>query len=297
MQTLRSHIDAQIARNRGKNLFHPSRGDLFTFLEGTADWKEELTTCSRNEADDLVAYVTDRSLEAFFQVNPYLQVGSSSKEELKEVYARLLEHFRRPDPGTSPGLLARRHYRELQEWLRKTDPSSERIFGPLPAFPPVPVCAEYRPDLQMALLGGDPSDWLEPVLDLGCGPSGALVIRLRELGLEAVGLDRCRAAAPHCLTGNWLEFDYGTSTWGTIVSHQGFSNHFRHHHQRTDGDYLRYARTFMAILHSLRPGGSFLYTPGLEFMEGLLPPDKYRVECRPVPGTDHSVTRIRVQEP
>ena len=69
---------------------------------------------------------------------------------------------------------------------------------------------------------------------------------------------------------NWLESTFPSNTWGTVISHMAFSNHFTHHHLKTDGKFEAYARKYMEILNALKVGGSFIYTPGLSFIEELL---------------------------
>ena len=44
-------------------------------------------------------------------------------------------------------------------------------------------------------------------------------------------------------------------------------------------------RQYMAILSALVPGGSFYYSPGLPFIEELLPSERYQVTRRKVSGT------------
>lgn len=58
--------------------------------------------------------------------------------------------------------------------------------------------------------------------------------------------------------------------WGTIVSNLGFSNHFNHHNLREDGNFIKYAKTYMNILYSLKPGECFHYAPDLPFIEKYL---------------------------
>jgi hypothetical protein len=135
----------------------------------------------------------------------------------------------------------------------------------------------------MRVLDLSPEALLEPVLDVGCGSDAALVRYLRQRGVEAYGIDR---SAPEGTDGivaaDWLEFDYGEDRWGTAISHLGFSLHFLRHHL-TDGPVaealaLAHTQAYIRLLGSLRPGGSFAYTPALPFVEGLLPPSAYRCE-------------------
>lgn len=142
------------------------------------------------------------------------------------------------------------------------------------------VCAEYAPELQLELLGLTRVELRGPVLDVGCGPTAALVRFLRARGVAAEGLDR--SAPPELArVGDWLTFDYGESRWGAVLSHLGFSLHFLHHHLGPGDTAYSYARTYMALLRSLAPGGLFAYAPGLPFLEAMLDPSTYRVERVP----------------
>jgi len=140
------------------------------------------------------------------------------------------------------------------------------------------VCAYYSAELQLRVLHAEPASLLEPILDLGCGPAGTLVAYLRQQGLEAWGLDRAPSSAPHVQSGDWLESPLGSARWGTIISHMAFSNHFLREHLHPSGNPERYARRYMQVLGALKPAGSFLYAPGLPFLEQHLPAERYCVE-------------------
>ena len=144
------------------------------------------------------------------------------------------------------------------------------------------LCAEYSPALQLRVLALDAAALAEPILDLGCGPSAALVRELRRLGKDAVGLDRAQSTEPFLRVGDWLDFDLGRGRWGTVLSHMGFSNHFVHHHLRSGETAARYARRYMQVLTALRPDGLFAYAPGLPFLERLLPPERWALSRHPV---------------
>ena len=128
----------------------------------------------------------------------------------------------------------------------------------------------------------------QPVLDLGCGKPAQLVTYLRDHGIEAVGVDRLVDQAPYLIRSDWLSFELPPRTWGTIISHMAFSNHFIFQHLYKYGQGADYARRYMAILNALKPGGSFYYTPGLPFIETYLPADQYTVTKRAVKGPGQS---------
>ncbi|HMQ54051.1 MAG TPA: class I SAM-dependent methyltransferase [Anaerolineae bacterium] len=128
-------------------------------------------------------------------------------------------------------------------------------------------CAEYSPQFQARLLGLDETEWLDPILDIGCGQSGKLVKYLSEKGYTAIGLDRLGPPLPNFIQQNWFEFDYGVGQWGTIIAHQSFSTHFIHAHLHHPGNAEEFAKLYMRILSALRRGGTFCYAPGLPFVE------------------------------
>ena len=59
-------------------------------------------------------------------------------------------------------------------------------------------------------------------------------------------------------------------SWGSVIAHMSFSNHFMHNNLRNDGDFSGYANKYAQILKSLSKGGSFIYTPSLPFIEEFI---------------------------
>jgi len=131
-------------------------------------------------------------------------------------------------------------------------------------------CEEYSARLQLRLLGLNPARLPEPVLDIGCGAAGMLVNYMRGQGCAAFGLDRFAPAAPNFFQQDWFDFDYGQNAWGAIIAHQSFSTHFIHAHLNSSTGAARFARLYMNILASLKPGAAFYYAPGLPFFESQL---------------------------
>lgn len=144
------------------------------------------------------------------------------------------------------------------------------------------VCSEYAVTLQRDALGLGDAPLVPPILDVGCGSTAGFVRALRAEGLAATGLDR-EAPEDVALVGDWLTFPFGQDRWGTIVSHQAFSLHFVHHHLAQGPEAYAYARVYMAVLRSLKPGGRFVYVPGLPFVEAMLPANMYRCTRVPLP--------------
>ncbi len=146
------------------------------------------------------------------------------------------------------------------------------------------VCAQYSPELQLRVLALDSSQWFEPMLDLGCGEQALLVQYLRKAGMDALGIDRSARAADGVVPTDWFAFKLSPDSWGTVISHLGFSNHFLHYHLKPGDEALRYARRYMDIVRSLRPGGTFAYAPGLPFIEEHLPRADYEVVRHDIEG-------------
>jgi hypothetical protein len=104
-------------------------------------------------------------------------------------------------------------------------------------------------------------------------------------------------ASESLISGDWLNFPIEPEKWGTVISHMAFSNHFLFHHFYRNGQPEAYARQYRNILNGLKPGGSFFYSPGLPFIEALLPRNEFTIYRRQViaeqPGYLYSVQILR----
>lgn len=145
------------------------------------------------------------------------------------------------------------------------------------------LLTEYEADLQLRVLGVTIDDMVEPILDLGCGEHATLVRHLREYQLDATGLDQFDHDEPFVRSGDWLDESLGAERWGTILSHMAWSNRFLQHHLDPSGHPERYAKRYMEILAALKRGGSFIYSPGLPFIERLLPREQYDIKLSELP--------------
>lgn len=217
--------------------------------------------------------------------NQYIVVPDDRIDELEEEYFRFLRSFRNAlsscageaELGDGLYLVLAEHKRIIDSFVKElgtVNTSHEFLYRE-------PVCAEYSPEFQIRVLGIDPEGEPEPILDLGCGSEARLVRYFRARGKDVWGMDRTLSGDD---SADWLQCPLESGHWGTIVSHMAFSIHFIHHHLRPEGLADAYARRYMDILRSLRPGGSFIYAPGLPFIEELLPNERYRVERRPLDG-------------
>lgn len=225
-----------------------------------------------------------RRLEACaLRGNQFLIVGDEERAVIASVYQRLLDQLAllvklaANDLEKRLGHILRRHHERLAAVLRTLLESQMGETGQWS-----PPCHQYDPEFQLSLWDTKPAELQEPILDLGCGEDGYLVRYLRARGHEAWGLDRLGGQVPFVIQGDWLHVPLGRGQWGTIISHMAFSTHFLHHHVRKSGHPERYARRFMEILAALKPGGRFLYAPGLPFFETLLPRSGFVVKQRKI---------------
>ncbi len=264
---------------------------LFERREALAAWIQECVPSGspgQGFAEDPAGHLAGEVAAYLLAHNQFLPLDRAHADELEALHARALSALaaalRRPgaplELGPALARVATAYRVELGEFVARLAPPGDDPV--LPALREV-VSAEYGPELQLAVLGLDPAQLADPVLDLGCGPSASLVHLLRAQGRQVLGVDCGVAPGPGLLRADWLEVPLPPGRLGTVVSHLGFSLHFVHHHLRPGGDAPRYARRYMEILGSLRPGGLFAYAPGLPFVEEHLPSDRWALERTPVP--------------
>jgi len=284
-------IESQIKSNEGKNLFFDDNQMALRFVDETLKAIPHLADLSPDEEEFLINYAGDKAMEEFCRINQYCSFNPENREELRELYRELLKAIR--DKKISTQEIEESHYKNLKLWLKKTNPFTEKLYsGKEEKLEPVP-CSEYGADLQLNLLNLDPRMLLQPFLDIGCGRQGNLVNHFRNLGISATGIDRFSFSEGGLINAHWLEYDYGTEKWGTIASNLAFSNHFKHHHLRHDGQFLEYAKCYMSILRSLKKGGSFHYAPALPFIEQYLNKEEFEVKSAETIGFGYTATIVK----
>lgn len=289
-ETLHRFIEEQLRFNSGKNIFYSGEENKPAFLAETLGLIEFVKLIPLPEKEKLIDFMVDKALAEFYKVNQYYHFGKEAQIGLRQVYRDLLIEI--TDEQTDMDAIAEKHYSRLQQWLQQTNPFAAKIYSEnVPVIEEV-VCAEYSAKMQIDILGIEILALEGPVLDVGCGAKAQLVSYLAEAGLEVWGIDRNVETGANLQKTDWMDFSFVPNHWGTVISNLGFSNHFRHHHLRNDGDYLDYARKYMEILQSLKPGGTFYYAPDLPFIENYLDPQKYRVTKREIPRTGFQSVEI-----
>lgn len=265
------------------------------FFETAESLLEKFKRPDIKSEKSLIDYLTDEALQKFCTMNQYFSFNTKSVEELKLIFAGLNEKIKAIDSQTDQDTLEQlthEHNQELNNWLVQTNAFAGKMYAPDQDTVQTVPCSEYAPDLQLEILQIDLKKLRQPVLDVGCGREINLVNYLREKEFEIYGIDRFDNNNPYYQKCDWLEYDFGTQKWGSIISNLGFSNHFIHHNLRVDGNYREYARKYMEILDSLQSGGSFYYAPDLPFIEKHL--DRFKYECTTfnIPGYKFKASRV-----
>lgn len=275
MENLRKNIDKQIESNQGKNFFSNNSINSLVFIDETMNAIKNPGVIGNDYENTLIDYCTDKCLQEFCRINQYYSFNNEAKQRLREIYVELFSSIKSKKELIDE--ISINHFNKLKDWLLKTNPHADKIYqNHDEIIQPLP-CSEYSAKFQMEIFQMDVSQLMEPVLDIGCGKQGNLVNYMRIKGIEATGIDRLTYNNSFISNEDWLEYTYGNSKWGTIISNLGFSNHFNHHHLRKDGDFAAYAKKYMEILNSLKIDGKFFYAPSLPFIEKYLDSNHFRV--------------------
>jgi len=283
-------IDKQIKFNRGKNIFF-DKHQIFQFISETVDSFSNVSELNSESEQLLIDYAADKAIEEFCRINQYYSFDKKSKSELRNIYSNLFENIK--SGIYTADEISENHYNKLKDWLRKCNPFVEKIYlNAEQKIEPV-ACSEYSFDLQIEILKIEIAEIKEPVLDIGCGKQGILVKFLCENGIDAHGIDRFSFTDSNLVNFDWLEYDYGLEKWGTIISNLGFSNHFKHHNLREDGNYIEYGKKYMDILKSLKIGGRFHYAPDLAFIEQYLDPKQFEISKSEIGEYDFKTAIIK----
>ena len=282
-------IQVQIDRHRQLNLLSPRGKNGFGFTEATMKLIMQFASghFSSQEEEALISYTTNAALSSLYRINQYYQFDQQAENALQMLYRQLLRDIQ-SEKTDAPDfdLLAEAHYLRLQQWLQDNQPEAKTLYPASQPFIKNPVvCAECSVATQINTLGIDINTLQEPILDIGCGKEHHLVSFLKQEGWEVYGMDREAKPTARIYRCSWLDYTFGAGQWGTIISHLGFTNHFRHQHLKAAGQHLHYATTYIRILQSLKPGGRFYYTPDLPFIEVFLHPQQYLLEKKQVPQT------------
>ncbi len=288
MNNYQDKIDNQFEFNKGKNLFYNGIVNSLRFSPDTLKAIERIDLIDSVSENLLIDYLTNRAVQEFCRINQYYTFNKQARLLLRNLYVDLFANIK--SQKTS---IAEKHYENLIKWLKESNSFAEKIYTSKGEIIESVACSEYSPDLQIDILQIDTDQIVEPVLDIGCGKQGSLVLFLCVKGIDAYGFDRF--ANEHSVLNNsdWFEYKFEKEKWGTIISNLGFSNHFQHHHFRNDGNYIDNAKKYIDILTSLKIGGNFHYAPDLPFVEQFLDKDKYQLTKRRIGNHEFNSTKIK----
>jgi len=284
-------INKQFEFNKGKNLFYSGILNSLKFSPETLGAIEKMSFMDADSVNLLIDYLTNRAVQEFCKINQYYTFDKQTRLLLRNLYVELFTNLK--SRKSSIDSIAEKHYENLIEFLQATNAFAEKIYNAKGEVIEPVACSEYSPGLQIRLLQIKIDQLIEPVLDIGCGEKGDLVLYLRQKGIEAYGFDRFAYDNSFLTNADWFEYKFEKDKWGTITSNLGFSNHFQHHHFRQDGNYIDYAKKFLDIVNSLKIGGSFHYAPDLPFIEEFLDQDKYQLTKRSIGGHGFRSTKIK----
>ena len=147
-----------------------------------------------------------------------------------------------------------------------------------------PLNSEYSAAFQQNLLGIDHRTIEDPVLVLGCGATGNLVHALNGFGRRACGIDPIAENTETTRQADFLNTDYGSGYWGTILSPLAFIQAFASALSEGGDKDMDWVKCYRAVLNALKPGGAFIYAPSLPHIEDMLPADQFTVERSPIRG-------------
>ncbi len=285
VKKLNEIVKQQFRENSYKNLFCTT-GEQFRFHAAAVRAIQLLGgqsyVLTNDDKTALLPYYATEFVRTFYKTDPYINFNKRDIYLIKQIYLLMLNDI---NQETALEEIQKNHYDRIRRFIKYSNPAIYKINHNSSIKAKHFVCAEYTCAFQLDLLEIEREFLIEPILDIGCGEHGNLVRYFRSQNLEAYGIDCLKEESRYFYSGNWLEFSYGFERWGTIFSHLSFSGHFLHHFLQNDGLDVLYAKTYMRILDSLVPGGSWIYTPSVPFMEDLLLPEKYCVS-RKLIGAD-----------
>ncbi len=279
---LKNIIKLQLLHNKNKSLFYGENNltpcdEMINFIKLQ---KDDIAIFIENTKinqsyNRLLEEIVKITLNNFIKVNQFINFVQEDNLKLKQLYNRLFDkviNLSEQDFITTENILNlfHQHYEDIKTFLLNTN--SKSLFKKYEDSPIILdiKCEEYSPRMQLDILDINMTDLIEPIIDIGCGEQAYLVHYLRDMGIEAYGLDRNIEENEYLVNVNWFEEKLKANTYGTVISHMAFSNHFLHHHVRIDGQYKKYIEKYMEILNSLKIGGMFIYAPNIPVIETLI---------------------------
>jgi hypothetical protein len=279
--------------------------EIADFLERNADALHALQGGGAGARNALADDATRVCTESILAIDQFAELDADVITNLRDLYADFVDSLL-AFPSADAAQIALPNLIETHRRRMAT------ILGGVDGLLPPPsvarreavTCAEYSSTLQAEILGLEEDEVRGPALDIGCGRHARLVRLLRSRGITAYGIERFNLsseaiadglAADSIVATDWNSYVFRPATWGTVLSHLAFSNHFVRHAVRAEGRDIAYAKKYREILESLVVGGTFRYAPSLPFIEKHLDRAKYRVRIRAIGPKDFPFTATVVR--
>lgn len=152
------------------------------------------------------------------------------------------------------------------------------------------INSAYSPEFQMQLLGLDPKNIMEPLLDVSCGPDPQLVLALRMEGVKAYGADPLVQELPFTKRASWTNSNFGQDSWGTIVSNLGVAEIMNAAINEKSPALEGLTLAYYNLLGCLKVGGRFIYAPSIPGLEETVPNELFKVEHEEIrPGIQKTI--------
>ncbi|MHB9055151.1 MAG: hypothetical protein ACYC2P_03220, partial [Paludibacteraceae bacterium] len=172
------NIDKQFEYNHGKNLFYKGILNSLRFSPETLNAIEKIDSIDSDSENMLIDYLTNRAVQELCKINQYYTFDKLAKLILRNLYVDLFTNIK--NRKSSIDSIAEKHYDNLIKWLQETNSFAEKIYTSKGEMIESVACSEYSADLQIDILQIDIDQIIEPVLDIGCGRQGNLVLSLRQ---------------------------------------------------------------------------------------------------------------------
>jgi hypothetical protein len=229
-----------------------------------------------NQIQKYSGLIYNQFVKECVQNNQYISLSNQTIDAINEIYKQLVINLRRISNKkysiNELHSIVDKHRNKLVSAIEKNDyeDKTEQLFIP---------CAEYTGEFQNEILRTDLHQLNEPIIDVGCGITCELIKLLRRNGYsEVYGLDQYVSNDSKIVCGNWFDYKFQKSTWGTIIAHMSFSNHLRRSLINNDDYKEIYIEKYYEIFLSLKTGGVFIYAPSVKSIEDVINRTEYEIE-------------------
>ena len=272
-------IQRQLYANKDVNLLYPTASQSMVIdphFRGVI-LQAKTIPISQQEIDSLVGMAVRGCVQSILRLNQYLNISDRHRKRLADLYHRTWYLLQSNDDVDS--VLRAEHYPAIQAWVSELYPQDQlKALMHQQAIRAV-TCSEYSAELQMDVLALDIEDIHGPVLDIGCGFSAPLVHYLLSRDVEVYGFDRIvEKETSFIKEADWFNYNYLQRSWGTIISHMAFSNHYRYTLNHDHELKKKMESVFSIILSSLSLGGCLVFAPGSKDLELATNDRSYRIE-------------------